>query len=205
MPRKTKKHHIIYKTTNTVNNKFYIGMHSTDDLKDGYIGSGKKLKYSLAKYGVENHNFEILEFLENRHSLKIREAEIVNEEILKNPLCMNLTIGGHGGWDHVNTNPEIKRQRRLRSLGENNPMFGTSASDETRLKMSLAKSKIHKRFTLISPDGRSYVADLRSGLVKLCDDLDIPLITVLRMTKNKTTPKIGKLVGWEVLEEVIEL
>jgi len=43
MPRKQKKYHYIYKTTNILNYKFYIGMHSTDDLDDGYVGSGKRL------------------------------------------------------------------------------------------------------------------------------------------------------------------
>ena len=103
MPRKQKKYHFIYRTTNLLNHKFYVGMHSTDNLEDGYIGSGKRLGYSVRKYGLENHKFEILEFLPSREELKKREAEVVNEEMLKHPLCMNLKFGGEGGWDHVNT------------------------------------------------------------------------------------------------------
>ena len=41
-------------------------MHSTDDLDDGYLGSGKILGYSRAKHGDENHKKEILEFLPDR-------------------------------------------------------------------------------------------------------------------------------------------
>jgi len=33
--------HIIYQITNKVNNKIYIGLHSTKDINDGYMGSGK--------------------------------------------------------------------------------------------------------------------------------------------------------------------
>lgn len=76
-------------------------MHSTDNLEDGYVGSGKRLGYSIRKYGLENHKFEILEFLPSREELKKREAEVVNEELLSNPLCMNLKFGGEGGWDHT--------------------------------------------------------------------------------------------------------
>ena len=116
MPRKPKKYHFIYKTTNLVNNKFYVGMHSTDNLEDGYVGSGKRLGYSIRKYGLENHKFEILEFLPSREELKKREAEVVNEELLGHPLCMNLKFGGEGGWEFVNssmTNEERKaRQKR---------------------------------------------------------------------------------------------
>lgn len=36
------KYHYLYKTTNLITNEFYIGVHSTYDLKDGYLGSGKK-------------------------------------------------------------------------------------------------------------------------------------------------------------------
>lgn len=51
MARKEKQYHFIYKTINIINNKYYIGMHSTDDLNDGYVGSGKRLWYSINKNG----------------------------------------------------------------------------------------------------------------------------------------------------------
>lgn len=96
--RRERKYHYIYKTTCTVTDKFYIGMHSTDNLEDGYIGSGKRLWHSIRKHGIENHVREILEFLPNRSSLKSREKEIVNEVFLQDPMCMNLQLGGGGGW-----------------------------------------------------------------------------------------------------------
>jgi hypothetical protein len=99
--QKQKKYHYIYKTTNLIKGYFYIGMHSTNDLEDEYMGSGKRLRYSINKYGVENHKFEILEFLTSRKELKDREKEIINEDLLKDELCINLKIGGEGGWDHI--------------------------------------------------------------------------------------------------------
>jgi hypothetical protein len=98
MGRKQKKYHYIYKTTNIINGKYYIGMHSTDNLNDGYIGSGKRLWYSIKKYGKENFKCEILEMLPDRFSLKEREKEVVNESILKEKMCMNLKLGGDGGF-----------------------------------------------------------------------------------------------------------
>jgi hypothetical protein len=96
--RRERKYHYIYKTACKVTGKFYVGMHSTDNLEDGYMGSGKRLWYSIRKHGKENHEREILEFLPNRSSLKSREKEIVNEKFLEDPLCMNLQIGGGGGF-----------------------------------------------------------------------------------------------------------
>ena len=84
MPRKQKKHYYIYKTTNVVTGKYYYGMHSTDNLEDGYYGSGRRLRYSINKYGEKNHNVEIIEHVDNREKLIEREKEIVNlNEIAK--------------------------------------------------------------------------------------------------------------------------
>ena len=44
-------HFTIYKTTNKANGKYYIGQHQTEDLEDGYLGSGKHLKAAIKKYG----------------------------------------------------------------------------------------------------------------------------------------------------------
>ena len=98
MPRKAHKYHYIYKTTCNVNGRYYIGMHSTSILEDGYMGSGKRLRRSLIKHGIENHTKEILEFLDDRKSLAIRESEIVNVQSIEDPLCMNLKPGGFGGF-----------------------------------------------------------------------------------------------------------
>ena len=111
---KQKKYHYIYKTTCSITGKFYVGMHSTDNLEDGYLGSGKILGYSRHKYGDENHVKEILEYLPSRIELKAREKEIVNEELLAQPLNINLKYGGEGGTHgkekEIWQRPERKKQ-----------------------------------------------------------------------------------------------
>jgi hypothetical protein len=97
MARKERKYHYIYKITCLRNNRYYIGMHSTDDLEDGYMGGGKRIKNSVKKHGKDAHRKEILEFFENREDLKNREIQLVNEELLSDPMCMNLQPGGGGG------------------------------------------------------------------------------------------------------------
>jgi len=114
MPRKQKKYHYIYKTTCNVTNKYYVGMHSTYNLEDGYLGSGKRLRYSINKYGKENHKKIIIEFLPNKESLKEKEAEIVNKNLLNDSLCMNLTLGGNGNWEYLNSNSEVQRKKGIK-------------------------------------------------------------------------------------------
>jgi hypothetical protein len=95
MPRKQKeRYHYLYKTTCLINNRFYYGIHSTYNLKDGYLGSGAAIRKSIWKYGKENHVKEIVEFFKNREDLCKRESQIVNEDLLKNENCMNLILGG---------------------------------------------------------------------------------------------------------------
>ncbi|WP_407304103.1 GIY-YIG nuclease family protein [Acinetobacter sp.] len=91
-----RKFHYIYKITRD-DGRFYIGMHSTDNLDDGYFGSGKLITRSIKKHGVERHSKEILEFVESRESLKIRERELVCEQTIADKFCMNLQLGGFGG------------------------------------------------------------------------------------------------------------
>jgi len=122
MARKQKKYHFIYKTTNLLSGKYYYGMHSTDNMEDGYLGSGRRLKYSLNKYGVENHKREIVEFCDSREKLKEREKEIVNLNEIAKVGCMNLTVGGEGGFtpeqQRENARKSNEKQRILR---ETNP------------------------------------------------------------------------------------
>ena len=90
-----RKYHYIYKTTCKITGKYYYGMHSTDNLNDGYIGSGKHLWHSVNKYGEKNHICEKLKFFETREKLVNEETLIVNENLLKDPSCMNISLGGN--------------------------------------------------------------------------------------------------------------
>ncbi|MEK6828592.1 MAG: hypothetical protein AABY15_00550 [Nanoarchaeota archaeon] len=120
MARKSKRYHYIYKITCSVTGRYYIGMHSTDKLEDGYFGSGKRLWFSINYHGKENHTKEILEFCENRKELAKREREIVNQQLINEELCMNLVVGGEGGrgftpeQQRLNAEKSNARQRILR-------------------------------------------------------------------------------------------
>jgi group I intron endonuclease len=107
---KDRKFHIIYKTTCTITGKFYVGMHSTDVLEDGYLGSGQRLRRSIAKYGEDAHVREILEYAADRASLALRESQIVTPEFRANPLCMNLMDGGFGNYPGRPTSEETRKK-----------------------------------------------------------------------------------------------
>lgn len=70
-----RKYKFIYKTTNLVNGKIYIGQHATDIIRDGYKGSGIALKNAFKKYGRNNFKLEILEFYEGDSKEEFNELE----------------------------------------------------------------------------------------------------------------------------------
>mgnify|MGYP000066527054 CR=1 FL=1 len=85
---------LIYKTTNLINNKIYIGQHKTKDINDNYIGSGSYLWKSIRKYGIENFKREILFIFDNHDDMNSKEAELVDQKFLDRPDTMNLVLGG---------------------------------------------------------------------------------------------------------------
>jgi hypothetical protein len=94
--------YIVYRTTNLLNGKIYIGIHETNDLDDGYLGSGVLIQRALAKYGRENFSREILFTFVNRDATIAKEAELVTEEFVAREDTYNLTVGGYGGFHYVN-------------------------------------------------------------------------------------------------------
>ena len=90
-------HYTIYKTTNLINGKIYIGKHVTENINDDYLGSGLLLKKSIRKHGKENFKKEVLYVFDNESEMNSKEIELINEEILNDDSYYNIAAGGQGG------------------------------------------------------------------------------------------------------------
>lgn len=86
-----------YRTTNTVNGKYYLGVHSTKNLGDGYLGSGTVFREALNKYGKANFKCEILAFYNTQVEAYEAEARLVTEDVVKDSNSYNIVLGGKGG------------------------------------------------------------------------------------------------------------
>ena len=133
-------YHFIYRTTNVKNNKYYIGKHSTSNIKDGYIGSGILLKKAIQKYGKENFKFEIIEFCDNYEELNEKEKMYITEQMISSNDCYNVALGGQGG----NLGETVNRK-----IGKAMSKLLAGKPKSKQHKESIGKSRLGYKF---SPD-----------------------------------------------------
>ena len=91
---------VIYKTTNLVNGRFYVGKDARN--RRNYLGSGKVLRRAIDKYGKASFKKEILEYCKDLKQLDEREKYWI-KELDAVELGYNLTEGGTGGDTHGDT------------------------------------------------------------------------------------------------------
>lgn len=131
-----KQYNYIYKITNLTNGKIYIGKHSTDNLDDGYFGSGKRLKCAIRKYGIENFEKEIIAFCYTEDELNRQERFYIRDfNSMDSSVGYNMTHGGNGAVRLIRT----EEHRKKISLSNT----GKKLSEETRRKISESKKGKH--------------------------------------------------------------
>jgi len=108
-----KKHNIVYKTTNIKNGKFYVGLHSTDDINDGYLGSGTYFQVALKKYGIENFKKEILFDFSTRAKAAQIEGRILTHDFIKDINTYNLFPGS---GVYIDANHNVKKRKLSQKL-----------------------------------------------------------------------------------------
>ena len=105
--------------------KVYFGKHKTENLNDGYIGSGTQILRYLNKHPNDYYR-EIIKFYSSEEELNKAEFELIHPH-LGNKYCLNLREGGEGGAMH----PDICKAHSIK-------MRGRKTSQETKNKISKA-------------------------------------------------------------------
>ena len=174
----------VYKTTNLVNGKIYIGQHKSTAFDDTYYGSGYILKEALQKYGKENFSIDVLEWCSNRDILDEREIYWITQyNTTDKYVGYNISNGGHTtrffgdnhpmyGKHHTATS---KYKNKLSHIGKkhsaetrnkmsvNNAWKGKHLSEDHKHKISLAnKGKVHPAF---SDEARAKIGQANKGKV----------------------------------------
>lgn len=156
--------YLIYKITNLLNGKIYIGSHKTQIKDDGYMGSGKYLLRAIKKYSIENFSKEILFELNSIEEMYAKEAEIVNEVFLEEENTYNLKRGGFGGFDYINenklygfSNPSVAKAGRVTANKKLEEKYGPEWHSIISKMASEKSSKSIKSRILTDSDFREKV------------------------------------------------
>lgn len=137
----------VYKITNKINGKFYIGKHQTKNLDDGYMGSGKLIKAAIQKYGLENFEKQVLHVFKTEAEMNEAEKSLV----ILGEDSYNLAEGGQGGASVAafgsrnkgkkHSQEAIEKLRR-KSSGKKHSLETKQKISESNKKTQSARSKM---------------------------------------------------------------
>jgi hypothetical protein len=132
----------IYKITNKINQKYYIGMHQTENVNDDYMGSGKLIKKAIKKYGIDNFTKEIIHIFDNEEDMKNKEKELV----VINEMSYNLCEGGKGGFGYINSLPNATENQRRGRISADKKLFENYGDDWRTVISKKGFKTTHERY-----------------------------------------------------------
>jgi len=125
----------IYEWTNKLGEMKYLGSHK-GTIDDGYIGSGRRFENAKNKYGIENFERTIVEYVEKEEDILVREQYYLDERnCAKSPLYYNISPNAGGG--DCGNGPKISESRKRRfatDLVISNK--GQAMKDEQKIKLA---------------------------------------------------------------------
>lgn len=137
-------YYTVYKVTNQINGKSYIGKHIAKNPYDRYFGSGKAIKNAIKKYHKRNFIKEIISIYDKEWKMDLAERILV---VVDKETSYNLTRGGEGGSHLGISNKGKKRTLEFKKkMSENtknvsyNQRFGIQKSTELK---ELRRTKIY--------------------------------------------------------------
>jgi len=195
---------IIYKTTNLVNGKVYVGQDSKNN--PDYLGSGKIIKQAIVKYGKENFKKEILEECKSLDELNEREKYWI--DVLKttnNKIGYNVSSGGQTGWmlglkHSEETKKEYSKNRKGKLIGEKNGMYGKKHSEEAKKKMS--RPQIGEKNGMY---GKKHSEETKKKMSQKLSDINNPFYGKIHSdeTKKKMSQKAKQRNGSPTSKKVV--
>lgn len=179
----------IYKTTNTTNGMYYIGMHRTDNIDDRYLGSGVALLKALNPDNRGDFYREILEYADSDEELRSLERAHVTPSVVADTMSYNLMVGGCGrvsygeACNFSEEGLERLRESGRRYVGENNPFFG----------------RVHTQYTitLLSRNQSERTGELNQFYGKSHTEESKQKMSYTKMGKNKHNTPSVTLGSWK--------
>jgi group I intron endonuclease len=198
---------IIYKTTNLINNKIYVGQDSKND--PSYLGSGKIIKDAIKKYGESNFIKEILEECTTKEELDEREIYWINKlNSINSEIGYNLALGGNSPMKNRRHTDKTKIKLSLLWKGkkrtpENKEKLsksktGTKHTEETKKKISKSgKGRIAPNKGIKTSEETKEKQRLAKVGKKLTKDHINKIVAKNKGRKNTEEAKANMRLAWE--------
>lgn len=187
----------VYKITNTINGKIYIGVHKTDNLEDSYMGSGTLIKRSIKKHGVENFIKEYIQFFDDYQSCLDLEELLVTEAFIASPHNYNIKGGGFGGVPSIE-NRQKSSDRMIKywednreNLLENWKVSGRNKDISDRMK-GVKKTSEHMDKINKNPEKIRKTAEKHTGMKRTEETKKNQSTAKYKTISEKGTEWLGK-------------
>lgn len=140
-------YYYLYKTTNCINGKFYVGVHKTEEeFDENYYGSGLYIQRAIKKFGKENFRIEVIQYCNSEEEAYSLEKEIVNEEFIKREDTYNMKIGGKGGWPTAGSDEALRIGNIIKELWKTEEYRkNTSKKISEGLKLAMSNPELRQR------------------------------------------------------------
>lgn len=162
--------HYIYKITNILNNKIYIGQTTNPDYRwyqhRSYANSDSKYKQyihsAMAKHGIENFIFEIIDFgLNHWHADCLEENYIKIYDSRNKQLGYNIKPGGNTS-PHSEETKQKQREATFKQIAEKgHPATGRVVTEEEKEKHRKARLENPLEYT---PELRQRMSEAHIGI-----------------------------------------
>lgn len=130
----------VYKITNKLNGKIYVGKRASEVFDEKYWGSGRAIKNSINKYGINNFTREILQWYNSDDELNTGERFWINKlKSNQKEFGYNFTDGGTGG-NTIKYLSEEEKVNRLNKIAETKANYSEDKKLELHNKLSIAAS-----------------------------------------------------------------
>ena len=126
--------HIVYRTTHIPSGHYYIGVHSTENLNDGYLGSGRLLVEALERDGPRAFKREVLREFPTRQKASDWERIVVNQGVVDDPKSFNLVRGGGNPRIRPSVTGVYAGRKRRPGIGSPKTRHSTAAAEPSTLK-----------------------------------------------------------------------
>lgn len=162
-------HYTVYKITNLVNNKIYVGIHQTENIDDNYMGSGILIQHAIKKYGIHNFRKEYLAIFDNPKDMYTMESEIVNETFTQQRETYNLKTGGYGGFSHMKGTVTVKdKEGNTCRVSRDDPRYTSGVLISENIGNVIVKDKENKHHRVSVSDPKYLSGELVSHQKGMC-------------------------------------